>query len=147
MVKTKIFSELVSKKGTNRYEPPEIFREFCISAGATKLFDTILAALTTSRHSEDRINLNKKRVVSFIYNMCYCLSQVCNPLQIDHALYLKRRHINQEGLETKQILGHTCARRTADSIIHTIAQQHYQSFRDFVNDAIELSQVAASPHN
>ena len=48
----------------------------------------------------ERINLNKKRAVSVIYNLCYCLSQVCNTLQSDHALYLRRCNINQEGTET-----------------------------------------------
>ena len=47
----------------------------------------------------------KKRFVSFIYNLCYCLSQTCNPLQMDNALYLKGNLINQEGIETEHIMG------------------------------------------
>ena len=32
---------------------PDKFREFCISAGTTKLFDTILGSTTSFRHSTD----------------------------------------------------------------------------------------------
>ena len=116
---------------------PDKFREFCISAGAKKLFDTLLAAMTTPRQSTDRTELNKKRVVSVIYNMCYCLSQICNPLQIDFALYLRSSHINQEGMETEHIMGHSCARRTVNNIIQTMAETHFQSFEHFVTEAIE----------
>ena len=59
MVKAKVYTEFVAKKETHLYDP-NAFREFCISAGATKLFDSILCSVTTSRHSSDRIDLNKK---------------------------------------------------------------------------------------
>ena len=72
LVKKKIYDDIVFNKAETVYDPDR-FREFCISAGATKLFDTILDSVTGSRHSTDRIQLKKKRVVSFIYNLCYCL--------------------------------------------------------------------------
>ena len=105
MVKKKIYNDLVINRQETVYDPDR-FREFCISAGATKLFDTILGCITSFRHSADHTCLNKKRVVSFIYNLCYCLSQTCNPLQIDHALYLRSNQINQEGIESEHIMGH-----------------------------------------
>ena len=67
LVKKKIYDDIVFKKAETVYDP-DSFREFCISAGATKLFDTILDSVTGSQHSTDRIHLNEKRVVSFIYN-------------------------------------------------------------------------------
>ena len=76
------------------------FREFCISVGANKLFDTILSAVATPRQSTDRTNLNQKRVVSVIYNLCYCLGQTCNYLQTDHALYLRSSKPRREGNKT-----------------------------------------------
>ena len=104
LVKKKIYDDIVFNKAETVYDP-DSFREFCISAGATTFFNTILDPVTGSQHSTDRIHLNKKRVVSFIYNLCYCLSQTCNPLQMDHALYLKSNLINQEGIETEHIMG------------------------------------------
>jgi len=100
MLKKKIYNEIVINKEETVYDPDR-FRECCISAGATKLFDTILGSSTSSLHSADRICLNIKRVASFIYNLCYCLSQTFNLLQIDHALYLRSNQINQEGVETE----------------------------------------------
>ena len=113
-----------------------MFREFCISTGATKLFDAILDAITSARHSAERINLNKKRAVSVIYNLCYCLSQACNTLQTDHALYL-RSNINQEGMETQHIMGLSCARRTVNTIAKSLSENHCNSFKNFIQDAIE----------
>ena len=136
MVKNKIYNAIVINKQETVYDPNR-FREFCISAGATKLFDTILGSITSFRHSADRTRLNKKRVVSFIYNLCYCLSQTCNPLQIDHALYLRSNQINQEGIETEHIMGHTPARRTVNNVVNTMSESHFKSFEDFITEATE----------
>lgn len=136
MVKKKIYNDIVINKQETVYDPDR-FRRFCISAGATKLFDTILGSITSFRHSADRTCLNKKRVVSFIYNLCYCLSQTCNPLQIDHALYLRSNQINQEGIETEHIMGHTLARRTVNNVVNTMSESHFKSFEDFITEATE----------
>ena len=44
LVKNKIYSELIANKGIHIYQP-EMFREFCISPGATDIFDAILDAI------------------------------------------------------------------------------------------------------
>ena len=136
LVKNKIYSEIIANKGIHIYQP-EMFREFCISAGATNIFDAILDAITSARHSAERINLNKKRAVSVIYNLCYCLSQACNTLQTDHALYLRSCNINQEGIETQHIMGLSCARRTVNTIAKSLSENHCKSFKHFIQDAIE----------
>ena len=94
---------------------PDKFREFCISAGATKLFDTILGSI-------------------YIYNLCYCLSKTCNPL---HALHLRSSQINQERIETEHIMGHTLARRTVNNVVNTMSESHFKSFEDFITEATE----------
>ena len=60
LVKKKIYDDIVFNKAETVYDP-ESFREFCISAGATKFFNTILDSVTGSQHSTDRIHLNKKK--------------------------------------------------------------------------------------
>ena len=60
-----IYSELVLKREGNIYEPHK-FLQFCVSAGANKLFDTILGAVTTPRQSKDCTDIHQKRVVSVI---------------------------------------------------------------------------------
>ena len=47
LVKKKIYDDIVVNKAETVYDP-DSFREFCISAGATKLFDTILDSVTGS---------------------------------------------------------------------------------------------------
>ena len=136
LVRTKMHEEFTKKKQPPIYEP-DMFQRFCVIAGATKLFDTILNSITSKRHSSERNALNKKRVVAFIYKMCYCLSQTCNAFQIDHALYLRGSHINQEAIETEHILGHACSRRTVNHIVSTMAESHYSKFNQFVAQAIE----------
>jgi len=71
MVK-KIYNAIVINKQETVYDPDR-FREFCISAGATKLFDTILGSITSLRHSADRTCLNKKKGC-FIYLQLVLLS-------------------------------------------------------------------------
>ena len=51
-------------------------------------------SVTSSRHSKDRIRLKKKKVASYIYKFC-------NPLQENHALYLRSNHKNQDGIKTE----------------------------------------------
>ena len=113
-----------------------MFRELCISAGATIIFDVILDAIKSARHSSERIYLNKKRAGSVIYSLCYCLSQACNTLQTDHALYLRSCNINQEGIETQHIMGLSCGRRTVNTI-SSMSENHCKSFKQFTKDAIE----------
>ena len=58
MVKKKIYNAIVINKQETVYDPDR-FREFYISAGATKLFDTILGSIISFRHSADRTCLNR----------------------------------------------------------------------------------------
>ena len=118
------------------YEPHK-FRNFCFSSGAPTLFDTILAAVTSSRHSQKRVQLNEKRVVNFIYKMCYCLSQQCNTIQVDHALYLHSNRINQEGIDTENRMGNTCCRRTMDATLNLLAKQSLQRLNSFLLEALQ----------
>lgn len=135
LVKKKIYQECVIKKNKPIYDP-DCFREFCISAGAKRIFDTMLNSVSSSRHSEERLALNKKRVVTVIYKMSQCLSQMCNPFAVDHSLYLKGSQINQEGIETEHILGNSCSRRTVNKIMHTMADNHHHWFENLIKEAI-----------
>ena len=102
LVKKKIYIECVTKKQKPIYDP-NTFKDLCISAGATNIFDTVLNAVSSTRHSEERRELNKKRVVTIIYKLCHCLSQTCNPFEVDHSFYLKGGQLNQQGIETQHI--------------------------------------------
>ena len=105
---------------------------------------------TTTRflHHETLIIMtcnNVKLYVSFIYNLCYCLSQTCNPLQMDHVLYLRSNLINQKGIETEHVMGHTCSRRTLNNTMHKMSVS-FQIFWRFYNHSYR-SQMANSANN
>ena len=129
-----IQKEFIAKKRIPEYDL-EKFRMMCISAGAPALFDTILSAITAPRHSAKRVNLNKKRAVYIIYKLCYCLSQQCNVLQVDHGLYFHSSHLSQEALDTQNILGNSCSRRTISNSLNTLAQQHSSKLEAFLHEA------------
>lgn len=134
VIKNFIQKEFIVKKRSPEYDP-ENFRLMCISAGAPALFDTILSAITSPRHSVERINLNKKRTMYMIYKLCYCLSQQCNMLQVDHGLYFHSNHISQEALDTQQILGNSCSRRSITNSLNTLAEQHRGKLEVFLHEA------------
>ena len=76
-----------TKLGRPPVYDPEEFELLCHRAGAKSIFKTIADAMTTERQSKEREIANRKRAVSIIYKLCYGLSQVCNWLQTDHALF------------------------------------------------------------
>ena len=100
LVKKKIYDD----KAETVYDP-DSFREFCISAGATKLFDTILDSVTGSQHSTDRIHLNKKRVISFIYK-----SQMANSANhwLFHSHSHKKKATREKIVSGKDNVYHSC---------------------------------------
>jgi hypothetical protein len=113
MVKGKIYEEFIIQKHPPIYNADQ-FAEFCHSAGAENIFNHILMSVTSERHSSSRQELNKRRTVCIIYKMCYCLSQLCNIMQVDHAIYLNSNNVNQEGMDTEFQLGNTCSRKTSN---------------------------------
>ena len=101
------------------------------------MIQTVLESFSYQQVQQNNLTLFwiQSRVVSFIYNLCYCLSQTCNPLQMDHALHLRSNLINQEGIETEHIMGYTCSKRTLNNVMHKMSQSHLKSFEDFITTA------------
>ena len=110
---------------------PDRFAEFCHSAGAKSIFNHILMAVTSERHSSSQMELNKRRTVSIIYKMCYCLSQLCNIMQVDHAMYLNSNNINQEGMDTEFQLGNACSK------LNKLSNDHQNNLEKFFSEAIK----------
>ena len=111
-----------TKNGKKPIYEADLFRQFCQQAGAHTLFDSILSSVTDARHSDDRVKLNEKRVVGIIYSLVYCISQQCNVMQVDQALYLQTSHVNQEAIMTEHQLGNTCSKRHMNNIRKSLSQ-------------------------
>ena len=45
--------------------------------------------------------------------------------------------MNREGLKTEHIMGHSCARRTVNSVVCSMSETHYHSIKDFIKDAMK----------
>ena len=80
MVIEKIYNDRVINKQETVYDPDK-FRKFCISAGAKKVFDTILGLITSFRLSADCTCLNKKGLIH--------LFTTCATVSTKHAILFK----------------------------------------------------------
>ena len=65
---------------------------------------------------------------------------------MDHALHLRSKLINQEGIETEHIMGYTCSKRTLNNVMHKMSQSHLKSFEDFITTATDCK-MANSVNN
>ncbi|XP_028410469.1 uncharacterized protein LOC114533084 [Dendronephthya gigantea] len=135
-IKKSIYENFVLEKQPAIYQPSE-FIEFCSRAGAPNVFNHILKAISDDRHSHRRQELNRVRTVSIIYTMCYCRSQMCNVMQVDHALYLNSNRVTQEGIDTQHRMGHTCSRKTSNIIRSQLSRNHAESLNSFFDQAIQ----------
>ena len=93
------------------YDPDE-FRAFCLKAGAKTLFDNIWKGMTSERHSENRMAMNKKLTMSVIYTLCHGLSQRTNHLQRDFTSQLRLTGTSERAINAARNLGVTTTSRT-----------------------------------
>ena len=92
--------------------------------------------MNSSRHTDDRISLNKKRAVSIIYQLCYGLSQRCIFLQEDNGLFLRFCNLSQRRIETQRQLGTSCSSNVISRNRTSIASSNLQSTNGAIQDAI-----------
>ncbi|XP_078366821.1 uncharacterized protein LOC144650903 isoform X2 [Oculina patagonica] len=118
------------------YQPTE-FYNFCCKAGAANLFNFILSCMTSSRHSEERILLNRKRTVVILYQLCFGLSQKCNFFQEDNGLFLTFCNLTQSGLETQRQLGTSCSSKVITRNRATIAKENLTLSNEAIKEAMD----------
>ena len=83
-----------------------------MEAGAKTIFDNVLRSMTSLRHSQTRINLNKKLTVNIIYNLCHGLSQQSNYLQHDFTSQLRLGGASERVISAGRHMGITTTART-----------------------------------
>ena len=92
--------------------------------------------MTSSRHSEGRISLNRKRTVVILYQLCFGFSQKCNFFQEDNGLFLKFCNLSQSGLETQRQLGTSCSSKVISRNRAAIAKENLHLCNDAIQEAI-----------
>ena len=130
-LKTAMYQEFTVASKEPIYDPLKL-KLFC-SSGAPRLFDAILDAMTDLSHSSDRVELNKKRTVAMLYQLCFVLSQKCNWYQCDHAVFLKDCHLNQQGLNAERLVGSTCNRQNTNEILHHLSSGNTRSINELIS--------------
>ena len=131
-LKTAVYQESTLASKEPIYAPLKL-KLFCISSGAPRLFDAILDAMTDPLHSSVRIELNKKRTVAMLYQLCYVLSQKCNWYQCDHAVFLKDCHLNQQGLSEERLVASTCNRQKTNEILYHLSSGNTRSINELIS--------------
>ena len=77
---------------------PEAMREICHAAGADKLFDSILEAMSTDDPSIGRGKQNEKKVVDAIFMLMFGQSQKANWFQKSHGNEVVSKCVSGTGL-------------------------------------------------
>ena len=117
------------------YDPVN-FYQLCKSVNAGNIFDFVLSSISSARHSKERIELNKKRAVAFLYEFCFCLSQKCDILQRDNGLFMKFCHMTDEGIDTQRAIGSSLCSRSVKRQIAEFSSTSGHLFESVVKDAI-----------
>ena len=82
-------------------------------------------------------NQRAKDCHSIMYTLCYGLSQLCNWMQTDNAIFLHQSNLNQDGLDTVRQMGGSCSRRVANNLINNLAKSHQNKVSEIIHQAIE----------
>ena len=130
-----LYKHVNTPKELSVYSPDEFYK-ICQKAKAANVYNLILECMSSNRHSKERTEVNKHRVVSILYQMCYGLSQKCDFFQQDNGLFLKFSHLTHEGLETQCNLGTSCSSRVISRNKATYASTNPSVFNAAVADAI-----------
>ena len=119
------------------YEPTEVLK-FCSPHGAADCFNFVLACMTSSHHSEDRISLSKrKRTIAILYHLCFGLSQKCIFFQEDKGLFLQFCNLSQTGIKTQRLLGTSCSSKVLSRYHANIDKEHTTVVNDAIKNALE----------
>ena len=129
-------SKRFGKHGNPVTDPSE-FRKLCHEAGAFKIFDVILDAMSSERQSEQRKRLNEKRALSIIYVMLYGQSQAANWFQIATTRTLKGLCLSSRGVEALRNMGLAAHPFTVASTCKKISSAHLETVKQFFDNAVE----------
>ena len=137
---------LWSRYGQNDQLPPfdpESLRLACISAGANKLFATILNAMSSEDTSAQRQALNEKKAVTIIYMRMFGQSQKANWFQKVISNIAVGKGISEGGLSVLNKSGITVSKSTQRREFLKVADSHESVVQDFIADAINKKALLA----
>ena len=134
------FKKFKSAQALPTYNPQE-FQEFCIEAGAPNVFQLLLRCMSSPRHTKQRKDLNQKRCVSLVLQLCFGLSQKCDFFQLDNGIFLKFSHCTNEGIDTQRTIGTACCSRSIDRAMARYALSNKLNVDEAITTAIAQKQL------
>ena len=139
-LQTAYYKDFKPSKNLPVYDP-DTFEAFCVKAGAPNVFKLFLSCMTSSRHTKNRVDINKKRCVSLIMQLCFGLSQKCDFFQVDNGILLKFSHCTNDGIDTQRTIGTACCSRSVERALSHYATSNKQTVNDAINTAIHKKQL------
>ncbi len=97
--------------------------------------------MTSSRHTKQRKQLNEKRCVSLVLQLCFGLSQKCDFFQTDNGILLKFSHCTNDGIDTQRSIRTACCSRSVDRALTKYAVSNKVAVDEAIKVAIEQKQL------
>ena len=129
-------SKRFGKHGNPVTDPCEL-QKLRHTAGAFKIFDVILEAMSSDHQSEQRKSLNEKHVVSIIDVMLYGQSQAADWFQIATTRTLKGLGLSSRGVENVRSMGLAAHPVAVASMCKKLSSEHLFSVKKFFDNAVE----------
>ena len=104
----------------------------------------VLSCMTSPRHSAARKDLNKKRFLSLVMQICFGLSQKCDFFQQDNGAFVKFVHWTDYGIETQRNIGTACSSRSVDRALSHYAITNETTGADAISNATKNKKIIAS---
>ena len=93
--------------------------------------------MTSSRHTRVRKQLNDKRTVAVILQLCFGLSQKCSFFQADNGILLRFSHCTNQGLNTQRVIGTSTCSMTVDRALQKFSSSNETNVITALDDAIK----------
>ena len=93
--------------------------------------------MTISRHTRGRKQLNEKRTVALILQLCFGLSQKCSFFQVDNGILLRFSHCTNQGLNTQRVIGTSTCSMTVDRALQKFSSSNRTNVISALDDAIK----------
>ena len=116
---------------------PDTVKDLCISAGASKLFDTIMTAMSSEEKSSLRQHQNEKKAVSVIYMLVFGQSQKANWFQKIVAQNTVGKGLSESGLSVLNSTGIAVSKSTQRRHLRKTADRYVARVQSFIDDAID----------
>ena len=97
--------------------------------------------MSSPRHTKQRKDLNQKRCVSLVLQLCFGLSQKCDFFQLDNGIFLKFSHCTNEGIDTQRTIGTACCSRSIDRAMAKYALSNKLNVDEAITTAIAQKQL------